>query len=373
MRRSAVLTAVFAVIALAVVSAPGVAAAEVTRTVKADLAAPGAGAWFIENLVGTMKVVPGTGSGVVAVATVHAESDAIAALISIEQVDGGKTGPGLRVKYPVDTHTMYRYPRNNDGKSNAWLSWMGAGKSNLKYDGSHVTVSGNDGVLLYVDVEVQVPARNTGSGALRNHVGNISAKGVEGGFSFESSSGNILLDKVAGMIGVETGSGDVEARDGGGVLSVETGSGDVTVERFSGESISCEVGSGDVTVRSGSARRLTVETGSGDVEAIAMDVEEFTSETGSGDVILENAGARLAKVVTEAGSGDVTLRLGANASFQVNADQGSGDLVSRFSDAQAIVKGREVVGYKRGDARIQIDVTTGSGDVVVEPGGKASV
>lgn len=372
MRRYTVLTAILAVIALAVVSAPGVAAAEVTRTIKADLATPGSGAWFVENLVGTMKVVPGTGTGVVAVATVHAESDAVAALISIEQVDGGKTGPGLRVKYPVDTHTMYRYPRGSDGKSNAWLSWMGAGKTNLKYDGSHVTVSGNDGVLLYVDVEVQVPAR-TASGALRNHVGNIAAKGIEGGFSFESGSGDIALDKVTGMIGVETGSGDVDERDGGGVLSVETGSGDITIEHFSGESIACEVGSGDVTVRSGTAKRLTVETGSGDVEAIAMDVEEFTSETGSGDVLFEDPGARLAKVVTEAGSGDITLRLGANASFQVNADQGSGDLVSRFSDAQAIVKGREVIGYKRGDAHIQIDVTTGSGDVTVEPGGKASV
>jgi len=372
MRRITVLTAVLAIVALAVLSAPGVAAAEVTRTLKADLATPASGAWFVENLVGSMKVVPGDGSGVVAVATVHAESDAIAALVSIEQVDGGKTGPGLRVKYPVDSHTMYRYPRNRNGKTGALMSWLGSGKTNLKYDGTHVTVSGNEGVLLYVDVEVQVPAR-TASGALKNHVGNIAANGIEGGFSFESGSGDIALDKVAGMIGIETGSGDVEARDGGGVLAVETGSGDILVERFSGESISCEVGSGDVTLRSGTARRLTVETGSGDVEAVAMDIEEFSSETGSGDMLFEDPGARLAKIVAEAGSGDVTLRLGANASFRVNADQGSGDLVSRYTDAQAIVKGREVVGYKRGDAHIQIDVTTGSGDVTVEPGGKASV
>jgi len=372
MRRSAVLIALFAVTALALVTAPGVAAAEVTRTVKADLSTTGSGPWFVENLVGTMKVVPGTGTGVVAVATIHAESDAVAALITIEQVDGGTSGPGLRVKYPVDTHTTYRYPRGGDGKVPSWLSWIGAGTSNLKYDGTRVTVSGNDGVLLYADIEVQVPAR-AGSGALRNHVGSITAKGVEGAFSFESGSGDIELDKVAGTIGVETGSGDVGARDGGGTLSVETGSGDVTIERFSGESIVCEVGSGDVTLRAGTARRVTVETGSGDVDAIAMDVEEFVSETGSGDVMLEDAGARLAKVVAEAGSGDVILRLGANASFLVNADQGSGDLVSRFSDAQAIVKGREVIGYRRGDARIRIEVSTGSGDVVVEPGGRASV
>jgi len=104
-----------------------------------------------------------------------------------------------------------------------------------------------------------------------------------------------------------------------------------------------------------------------------MDVEEFSSETGSGDLLFEDPGARLARIVAEAGSGDVTLRLGSDATFRVDADQGSGDLVSRFSDAQAIVRGREVVGYKRGDARIQIEVTTGSGDVTIEPGRKASV
>jgi hypothetical protein len=47
---------------------------------------------------------------------------------------------------------------------------------------------------------------------------------------------------------------------------------------------------------------------------------------------------------------------------------GSGELESGFTDAQAIVNRREVVGYRRGDGRIKIDVDTGSGDVTVEPG-----
>lgn len=372
MRRSAVLTALVAVIALALAAAPPATAAEVTRTLKADLATPASGTWFVENLAGTMKVVPGTGTGVAVVATIHAESDAIAALVSIEQV-AGKTGPGLMIKYPVDSHTIYRYPRDGEGGSSGWLSMFGgSNQSNLKYDGVRVTVSGKDGVLLFVDVEVQVPARS-GSGAFRNHVGNISGKGIEGGFAFESGSGDVGLDKVTGTIGVDTGSGDVEVQDGGGTLSIDTGSGDILVEGFSGELIDCDVGSGDVTLRTGVARRVTIDTGSGDIVAKAMDVEAFDTDTGSGDVLLESDGARLATIRSDAGSGDVTLRLGANASFVVNADQGSGDLVNGFSDAQAIVRGREVIGYKRGDARIRIDVTTGSGDVTVEPGGKASV
>jgi DUF4097 and DUF4098 domain-containing protein YvlB len=91
------------------------------------------------------------------------------------------------------------------------------------------------------------------------------------------------------------------------------------------------------------------------------------ADTG-GSVDLELGGGSLARVSADTGSGDVRLRLPADASFEVRADMGSGELESRFTDAQAIVNRREVVGYRRGDARIKIDVDTGSGDVTVEPG-----
>ena len=77
---------------------------------------------------------------------------------------------------------------------------------------------------------------------------------------------------------------------------------------------------------------------------------------------------KLSKVTADTGSGDVTLQLGAKASFEVIANQGSGDLVNRYSDAQPIQKGRQVVGYRRGDAKTKIRVDTGSGDLVLEPG-----
>jgi putative adhesin len=371
MRRSALPFALLVLAVVALVASPAPAFAEVTRTIKADLS-PGSGSWMIENLAGRMTVVTGSGSGVVATATIHAESDELAALLSFEEVSGGKAGGGLRVRYPVEKHTTYRYP-NKDGAQAKWLSWLGSsGSSNFKYDGTRVSVSSNDGVLLYADVEVQVPAR-LGAGSLRNHVGSIVAKGVEGSLTFVSGSGDVDLDKVAGTIGVETGSGDVEAHDATGTLTISTGSGDVRVEHFSGETIGCEVGSGDVTLRAGTARKVNIDTGSGDVEALSMDVEEFDTDTGSGDVLFEASGTRLSRVTSDAGSGDVTLRLFPSAGFEVTADQGSGDLVNRFKDAQAIVRGREVIGWRRGDARIHIDVTTGSGDVVVEPGDRASV
>ena len=82
---------------------------------------------------------------------------------------------------------------------------------------------------------------------------------------------------------------------------------------------------------------------------------------------MEATGARLQSVKADTGSGNIRLRLAHDASFEARADMGSGDIRSGFADAEPILKRREVVGYRRGEGRIKIDVDTGSGDVVLEP------
>jgi hypothetical protein len=364
MRRDSVLIVAIVLAALLAVAAPPASAAEVTRSLTAEI--PAGSAWAVENLAGIMTVVPGTGStATVVTATVHAESDELADLIKIEQVAGAKGVPTLRVRYPVGNHQTYRYPKINGKGSSSMSSWFSGG-TQFDYDGQRVKVSGSGGALLYVDLEVQVPAK-AAAGSLINHVGHVAARGVQGELGFEAANGDVALDQSGGSLKVTTGSGDVQATDGTGTLAIETGSGDVKVEEFSGEQLRCEVGSGDVTLHAGAIRKVIVETGSGDVNVEALDAEEFNSETGSGDIAFEAAGTRLLKVKTETGSGDVTLMLGADASFEAHADQGSGSLVNRYPDATPIAKGREVIGYKRGDGRIQIRVDTGSGDLVIEP------
>lgn len=364
MRRFATLSAVLFVVTV-LAAAP--AAAEVTKTLRAELTPQAGAAWGIENLAGKMKITAGSGSSIVAIATVHAESQALADSLKFEEVSI-EAGTGLRMRYPVDDHTTYRYSADTDGKTGV-MSWFhGNSTSNLKYDGTKVKVSSNSGVLLYADIEVQLPARLQGKGTFENHVGRMDARGVEGILKFATSSGDVDLDKVGGQIKVDTGSGDVTGDGGSGSLSIDTGSGDITVEHFSGDHIDCDVGSGDVTLKSGASRKVSIDAGSGDVHLSSMDVEEFDSDTGSGDVLIEGAGSKLARIDTDSGSGDVILRLGGSASFELIADQGSGDLVSGYRDAEPIVKGREVVGYRRGDHRTKITVSTGSGDVTVEAG-----
>lgn len=361
-----------AVLALSVLAlalpAPDVSA-ETTRTIRLELPAGDAGHFAVENLAGTMRVAPGSGSVLVAIATIHAEDDDLANAMKFERVLDKKGVPTLRVRYPLDRESSIRYPArgNRDGGILGGL-FGGGSNTRTEYDGEQVKVSDNRGVLLYADVEVQVPRQALANATFRNHVGPLESHDVDGKIVFDTGSGDVTLDRVKGEIKADTGSGDVKASDLEGSFTCDTGSGNCDVTGFKGEKVACDVGSGDVTIRDVDAKFVDVDTGSGDVRIIDGDIEAFQADTGSGDVRLENRGARLTRVTADTGSGDVTLRLAPGASFEAMADQGSGDINMGFKDAQAIVRHKEVIGYRRGDARIKIDVDTGSGDLTIEPG-----
>ena len=359
-------TAVLALAVITLAASTPQTAADSTRTLRLEMPAGATAHVTVENLVGSMKVVTGSGQNIVAIATVHAENEDLAGMLKIEQVTSETGGPVLRVIYPLDTYSRYRFPGGGDAGS--FLGGLFGGSStSTKYAGRKVKVSAHDGVLLYADVEVQVP-RHTVDATFRNVVGPLKGEEVEGTLLFDSSSGDVTLARVRGKVKVDTGSGDVKASDVQGSFTCDTGSGDCDLTGFTGEEISCNTGSGDILVRSATADRIDLDTGSGDIEAVEADVVEFTADTGSGGIELEVRGRRLSRVAADTGSGDVTLRLDPDASFEARADQGSGDLVVRFSDAQPILNRKEVIGYRRGDERIKIKVETGSGDLVIEPG-----
>jgi hypothetical protein len=347
MRRFAVPVAA----ALSLAAAVSVLPADTTRTLRIELAPGARGAFAVENLAGVMRITAGSGDGVVAVATIHAEDADAAGAVQLVQVEGENGAPTLRVRYPLERYGTIRYPGERPGKSSgSFLSGLFGGSSTTtKYDDRKVKIGESSGTLLYADVEVQVPRRAI-EATFRNLVGTIDAAGIQGKIKFDTSSG------------------DVKASDLHGSFTCDTGSGDCTLIGFEGDTIDCDVGSGDVILKSTRALRISADTGSGDVRVEEADAEELVVDTGSGDVQLQAMGSRLQRVKADTGSGDVRLRLDPDASFEARADQGSGDLVNRFRDAEPIVKNKVVVGYRRGDGRIRIDVDTGSGDFVLEPG-----
>ena len=345
---------------------PALAADEATRTLRLELSSDPVLPFAVENLVGAFRVVPGSGEKVVAIATVHAESEDLARQVRFEQVRGEGGMPTLRVRYPLDRYSTFRYPIG-DSESGIARIFGGSTSTDTKYDGHRVKVSSREGVLLYADVEVQLPRRQV-QARFRNQAGNLHAERVDGKLGFDAGSGDVTLEKLRGEVRSDTGSGDVKAKDLEGSFVCDTGSGNCDLDGFKGDSITCDVGSGNVSIRSATARRTRVDTGSGNVRAVESDMEEFQADTGSGNVVLEAKGARLVRVAADTGSGDVTLRLAPDATFEALADQGSGDMTVRYPDATPILRHKEVVGYRRGDARMRISVDTGSGDLLIEPG-----
>jgi DUF4097 and DUF4098 domain-containing protein YvlB len=404
MRRISVLSIVGVVaLALAVSTATATDSAA-TRTIRGDLTAGSGEKVGVENLAGSMRIVAGGGSRIEVVATVHAESDRLAGTLKLVEATGQHGERILRVEYPLDEITSYRYPGGGSSEG-GWLGLFG-GNSNTstKYAGRSVRVSSSRGTELWADIEIRVP-----SGAIdayfRNVVGDITASDIDGDFLFDSGSGNVGLDRIRGKIRADTGSGNIEARELSGSFSGDTGSGDITLTGFIGESISCDTGSGDVeireaeaesisgdtgsgsisikeikaetltadtgsggiSVRGGMLRYVNADTGSGSISIIADGIEKFRADTGSGDVTLETDGRALRSVDVDTGSGDAELRMGSGVTFHAMAEQGSGKIRNGYEDARAIIHDREVVGYRRGDEQVRITFETGSGSLILEP------
>jgi hypothetical protein len=345
-----------AVLVLAGLATLGLPArAEVTRTLEASLPASPGAAFAVLNLAGTLTVVPAPGPAVRVKATVHAESDALAASLSLGTVPGKDGTPTLRVEYPVDRYDEFRYPARGPGSD-----------SGIDYAGRKVRVSGSRGVLLYADLVVEVPA-GAGKGRLQTHAGAIEADRLEGNLRLETGSGAVHISHSKGDLAGDTGSGDVIARDVQGSFRCDSGSGDCRIEDFEGDELACDTGSGAILVSRARARTLKLDTGSGRVRLEGIDAEEVKVDTGSGSVEIEALGDRLRRVAADTGSGAVRLRLPPQAGFEAKTNLGGGDLRCDYADAKTIVKRREVVGCRRGDGRIEIRVDTGSGGLVIEP------
>jgi hypothetical protein len=194
------LAAVLMLACLALLAVPA-QAAEVTRTLDASLPVSPGAPFAVLNLAGTLTVVPAPGPAVRVKATVHAESDDLAASVSLATVTGKDGTPTLRVEYPVDRHEEFRYPPRGAGSD-----------SGFDYAGRRVRVSGSRGILLYADLVVEVPV-GAGKGRLETHAGAIQADHMDGSLRFETGSGSIQISHSKGDLVGDTGSGDVVAQD----------------------------------------------------------------------------------------------------------------------------------------------------------------
>jgi hypothetical protein len=143
-------------------------------------------------------------------------------------------------------------------------------------------------------------------------------------------------------------------------ITSQTGSGDQRIGRVTGI-VRAQTGSGDIDIE-GAGAGLDAHTGSGDIQVNSVG-GPIRAQTGSGDV--EVAQMQKADVDVRTGSGDVRLTLPADAAFTLSARTGSGSIDTTHPlQSEGKRRRNRLDGTVRGGGN-RVDVTTGSGSIVI--------
>ena len=326
----------------------------------------------VYNLVGELRVEPGSGSDV-AVEVRRGGADAAKLDIQAGPLRGRET---LRIIYPDDVIVMPEWGRGwnttlrvrEDGTFGDEHEWdrngRRAGRRWVR-EGREVRITGRsrNGLEAYADLRVTVPAGKAISVNLG--VGKAFISNVEGTIRVSVASADVAADRTRGTLYIQTGSGNIDLRTASGDVHLETGSGDITVASVQGTALELETGSGNVTVTDGKAAALSVETGSGEIDVTSSAGDELSFETGSGNVDIALTGT-FRSLSIETGSGDVTLRVPPTLGAEVDLETGSGDIDLGGLTLQVRRIEHDHVTGTLGDGKGRLSVETGSGNVRLE-------
>lgn len=357
-------------------------------TLTRNLTVPAGGNVSVENLVGRMEIVQG-GSQVEVTARVvaggkdQAAADALAKTVKLTvETSGNKVN--LHVDYPVDQYDRYRYDPMSGGPdtSDCLFGFLcGQSSSSLTYQGTQVRVYQHhgDGVPLYVDLEIKLPAGINAD--LTNHIGFIKVGGVKDNLALHSDSSDMQANQITGNLSMETGSGDIGLAEQNGAVVIHTGSGDVKVNKIQGN-LNLHTGSGDISGGDIQANTLETDTGSGDVilsnlsgalnvragsgDIRLTDVKVHGSamaDTGSGDITLSGDLSSMDGFDLRAGSGDITLSTSQPPAVHLDITTGSGDINMHWSGVRNITSSEDSFSGDIGAAKAIGKIHTGSGDV----------
>lgn len=339
-------------------------AAQTTRyTLKGDTIA-------IYNLVGELRVGPGTGSDV-AVDVRRGGADAAELEVQTGPLRGGGRET-LRVIYPGDLIVLPEWGRGwnttlrvrDDGTFGDGGGWRG--ERGWRREGREVRITGrgrgrsSNGLEAFADLIVSVPAGKTI--AMHVGVGKAFVTNVDGNISVDVASADVAVDHTRGSLNVETGSGNVDLSDASGRISLETGSGDITTARIRATRLSLETGSGNVELTDAESPELIVETGSGDITASGAKGSDVSLETGSGNINVTLV-ATFQSLRIETGSGDVTLKVPATIGAEVELETGSGEIDLGGLTMQVRRLEEDHITGTIGDGRGRLTIETGSGNV----------
>ena len=339
--------AVAGVVTALLSTAPASAGTATRRTLYGDRVA-------IHNLVGSLEVVPGRGSAVVAEVTLLGPD---ASRLRVEQ------GPlrdrmTLRVVYPGDRVKVARFGGHT--RSNFWVRKDGTLGGRVG-EGRRVLLSGRSGIEASADMKLYVPKGAKVEVYWGHGTGDV--REVDADLSIDGAGFVVTTAGTRGALSVDVGSGSVRVHGARGSVNVETGSGEILVDGIEGEALSAETGSGTIRAKDIDCPKLALETGSGDIEALSLRASRAALETGSGNVaVLLDSDVQ--SISVESGSGNVEVQVPSPFGAAVYMETGSGGIEI---DVPIEVRSRsrnEVTGTI-GDGRGRLQLETGSGNIAI--------
>jgi lia operon protein LiaG len=311
----------------------------------------------VYNLVGELRVEPGSGSDV-AVQVTRGGADAARLDVQSGPLRGRET---LRIIYPDDVISLPDWGRGwsttlrvrDDGT-------FGDGGSRRR-DGREVRITGRGrGLEAYADLRVSVPAGRRV--ALHLGVGKAFVSNVDGVIVVQAASADVSAERTRGTLKIDTGSGTVDVRDASGDVTLESGSGDITATGVHGGRVRLDTGSGNITLTGAEATELHIDTGSGDVTVSGVKGDDLSFDTGSGNVDV-GLTATFRSLTIDTGSGDVTLRVPSTIGAEVELDTGSGEFDLGGLTIQVRRLQEDHITGTIGDGKGRLSIETGSGNV----------
>ncbi len=320
------------------------------------------------DLVGQVRLVPGTGSAVV-VDVQPQGADAGRLRTQSGEAGGWRT---LRVVFPADEIVYERMhgggntemdvrPDGTFGDRAFWREVAAGGRAfDPGEEHRRVRISGSgSGLHAFADAVIQVPAGRRVAVFLG--VGRVDAENIGGRLWLTTASGDVGLSGIRAGAHVSTGSGDLHLTDVAGDVTAATGSGDVTVEGARTSAFHLSTGSGDVTGDRLELGELVARTGSGDVKLRGVAAPRATVSTGSGDVELQLTGS-LSALEVSTGSGNARVALPASTGAQVRLSSGNGELETEVP-MELIRRRHGALEGRIGNGQGTIRISTGSGSV----------
>ena len=313
----------------------------------------------VYNLVGSLEILPGTGSSVVAEVDLQG-ADASRLTVEKGTVRGREA---LRVIYPGDRVVVPSMGSNSTSTMRVNEDGTFGDDRDGHEQGRKVTLSGRGpGVEASADVKLLVPPGT--SLIVRWGHGEASVSRVDADLTLDGASMPIRAEQLRGAFHADIGSGGVDVLGCEGSVGVDTGSGRVHLRdvRTRGD-IVVDTGSGEVSGESLTAASVAIDTGSGAIALESVQAKSVTLDTGSGSIDLD-LGEDVSMLVVESGSGDVTVSFPRGVGAQLSVETGSGGIHSDLALEAQVRKHDALVG-RIGDGHGTIEIETGSGTVTL--------